>query len=78
MFRRSLAQIEGEREEALRMIAALEKHREVPRHLLTKEQHRPVCHRCPRPAAQRERIPAQGLYAALGQPRRSGRPGNQN
>jgi site-specific DNA recombinase len=36
MFRRSLAQIEGEREEALRMIAALEKHREVPRHLLTK------------------------------------------
>ena len=33
---RSLAQIEGEREEALRMIAALEKHREVPRHLLTK------------------------------------------
>jgi hypothetical protein len=36
MFRRLLAQIEGEREEALRMIAALEKHREVPRHLLTK------------------------------------------
>ncbi len=36
MFRRSLAQIEGEREESLRMIAALEKHREVPRHLLTK------------------------------------------
>ena len=36
MFRRSLTQVEGEREEALRMIAALEKHREVPRHLLTK------------------------------------------
>jgi site-specific DNA recombinase len=36
MFRRSLAQIEGDREETLRMIAALERHREVPRHLLTK------------------------------------------
>jgi hypothetical protein len=36
MFRKSLAQVEGDREETLRMIAALEKHREVPRHLLTK------------------------------------------
>ena len=36
MFRRSLAQVEGDREETLRMVAALEKHREVPRHLLTK------------------------------------------
>lgn len=36
MFCRSLSQVEGEREEALRMIAALEKHPEVPRHLLTK------------------------------------------
>lgn len=36
MFRKSLAQVEGNWEETLRMIAALEKHREVPRHLLTK------------------------------------------
>src|SRR6185312_8050397 len=36
MFRRSMAQVEAERDETLRMIAALEKHREVPRHLLTK------------------------------------------
>ena len=36
MFRRSMAQLEAERDEVLRMIAALEKHREVPRHLLTK------------------------------------------
>ena len=36
MFRKSLAQVEGDREETIRMIAALEKHREVPRHLLTK------------------------------------------
>jgi site-specific DNA recombinase len=35
MFRKSLAQVERDREETLRMIAALEKHREVPRHLLT-------------------------------------------
>jgi hypothetical protein len=32
MFRRSMVQAEGEREEALRMIAALEKHRDAPRH----------------------------------------------
>jgi hypothetical protein len=44
MFRRSLAQIEGDREESLRMIAALESHREVPRHLLTKSS---IAHRCP-------------------------------
>jgi hypothetical protein len=36
MFRRSMVQAEGEREEALRMIAALEKHRDAPRHPLTK------------------------------------------
>ena len=36
MFRRSLNNVEAERDETLRMIAALEKHREVPRHLLTK------------------------------------------
>jgi hypothetical protein len=36
MFRRSMAQLEAERDEVLRMIAAMEKHREVPRHLLTK------------------------------------------
>jgi site-specific DNA recombinase len=36
MFRRSMTQVEDERDETLRMIAALEKHREVPRHLLTK------------------------------------------
>src|SRR6185437_15526341 len=36
MFRRSMAQLEAERDEVLRMIAALEKHRDVPRHLLTK------------------------------------------
>ena len=36
MFRRSMAQVEAERDQTLRMIAALEKHREVPRHLLTK------------------------------------------
>ena len=36
MFRKSLAQVEGDREETLRMLAALEKRREVPRHLLTK------------------------------------------
>lgn len=35
MFRRSMNNVEAERDEALRMIAALEKHREVPRHLLT-------------------------------------------
>ena len=36
MFRRSMAQVEEERDEVLRMIASLEKHRDVPRHLLTK------------------------------------------
>ena len=36
MFRKPLAQVEGDREETRRMIAALEKYREVPRHLLTK------------------------------------------
>jgi site-specific DNA recombinase len=36
MFRRSMTQVEAERDETLRMIAALEKHRDVPRHLLTK------------------------------------------
>lgn len=36
MFRRSMVQVEDERDETLRMIASLEKHRDVPRHLLTK------------------------------------------
>lgn len=37
MFRASLTRLEGEREECLRLIASLETHREVPRHLLTRE-----------------------------------------
>jgi site-specific DNA recombinase len=36
MFRRSLNNVKAERDETLRMIAALEKHREVSRHLLTR------------------------------------------
>jgi site-specific DNA recombinase len=36
MFRRSMALVEAERDEVLHLIAALEKHRDVPRHLLTK------------------------------------------
>ncbi len=37
LFRRSLSQLEQEREEAIRRIAALERRQEIPRHLLTKD-----------------------------------------
>jgi site-specific DNA recombinase len=37
LFRRSLSQVEIEREEIVRSVAALEKRQDVPRHLLTKE-----------------------------------------
>jgi hypothetical protein len=37
LFRASLTRLEGEREQCLRLIASLESHREVPRHLPTNE-----------------------------------------
>ena len=46
------------------MIAALEKHREVPRHLLTKRNIARFAENRPRPAAQRERPPAEGAARA--------------
>ena len=50
LFRRSLSQIETDREEIVRNIAALERRQDVPRHLLTEDNMARVA------AAARERL----------------------